>query len=153
MSDIAVLNNRILPMSDGDIAKVRELEAVVLSNPQVEIPTHHVIHAGMYARTITVPAGVVLTGALIKCATILILNGDAVAFINGEPVEFSGYNVLPASAGRAMAIAAKTDTHMTMIFPTGATTVAAAEDQFTNEAARLFSRQPSAVNAIIVTGE
>lgn len=153
MSDLAVRQNRILPMSDADIAQVRALEVVVLTAPQVSIPTHHVIHAGMYARTIMVPAGVVLTGALIKCATVLILNGDAVAYINGEPVEFTGHNVLPASAGRAMAIVAQTDTAMTMIFPTDAATVAEAEDQFTDEAAHLSSRLPSAVNTIIVTGE
>lgn len=153
MSDLVVHQDRILPMSDAGIAQVRALEAASLANPQVEIPTHHVIHAGMYARTITVPAGVVLTGALIKRATVLIINGDAVVYRDGEPVEFTGHNVLACSAGRAMAIVARTDTHMTMVFPTTAATVAEAEDQFTDEAARLFSRLPGAVNTITITGE
>lgn len=153
MSDVVALNNRILAMGDADIAQVRALEAASLANPQVEIPTHHVLHAGMYARTITVPAGVVLTGALIKCATILIINGDAIVYRDGERVEFTGHNVLACSAHRMMAIAARTDTDMTMIFATHAASVEEAEWQFTDEADRLFSRLPGARNTIVVTGE
>lgn len=153
MADLATRLDRILPMSGADIANVRALEAAVLAAPQVDIPTHHVIHAGMYARTITVPAGVVLTGALIKCATLLILNGDAIVYRDGEPVEFTGHNVLACSAGRMMAIVARTDTAMTMLFSTNATSIDAAECEFTDEAERLFSRAPGARNTVIITGE
>lgn len=153
MSDIIAGQSNVLRMTDKDIAKVRALESAALELPQVDIPTAHVFHAGVYARTIIVPAGVVLTGAFIKCATLLILNGDAIVFLDGEGVEFVGYHVLPAAAGRKQAIAARRDTTLTMIFATAATTVEAAEEQFTDEAHLLFSRLPSAVNTIIVTGE
>ena len=140
-------------MTEADIANVRAFEDLALQAPQVFIPTHHVLHAGMYARTITIPAGVVLTGALIKCATILIINGDALVFLDGEPVEFDGYSVLPASARRKQAFVARKDTDLTMIFATDAANVAEAETQFTDEADRLFSRAQGAVNTIVVTGE
>ena len=42
---------------------VRALEAQVQALPQVQIPTDHVIHAGLYARTIRIPVDVILTGA------------------------------------------------------------------------------------------
>lgn len=153
MSDVAVLSNRILPMSDDAIAQVRALETESLKAPQVDIPTSHVLHAGMYARTITIPAGVLLTGALIKCSTLLIISGDAFVFLDGETVEFNGYGVLPASAGRKQAFVAKTDTRLTMIFATDATCVEEAENQFTDEPDLLLSRLPWAMNTVVVTGE
>lgn len=128
-------------MSPRAIDNVRRLEEVALTCPQVAIPTDHVLHAGLYARTITIPAGVVLTGALIKIATLLIVQGDAVVYVEGGPVELRGYNVLAAAAGRKQAFIAETDVNLTMIFPTQAKTVEEAETEFTDEADRLFSRK------------
>ncbi len=153
MSDLVVSRTNIAPISDDDLANVRALETAVGRLEQVSIPTQHILHAGVYSRTVTVPAGVAITGALIKCATILIINGEGVAYLDGRPVEFSGYNVLTASARRKQAFFAKTDTDLTMIFATVATTVHAAEDRFTDEVDFLASRAPGAVNIIIVTGE
>lgn len=140
-------------MRDDAIAKVREFEAIQLAQPQRAIDTHHVIHAGMYARTICIPAGVVLTGALIKLATLLISDGDAVVFVGDHCIDLVGRHVIPASAGRKQAFFARADTHLTMVFATAATSVAEAEAKFTDEAELLFSRQPEAVNHITITGE
>lgn len=153
MSDLVVSRTNIAPITDSDLANVRALETAVGELAQVSIPTQHVFHAGVYVRTVTVPAGVVITGALIKCATILIINGDGIAYLDGRPVEFSGYNVLTASARRKQAFVAKTNTDLTMIFATDATTVHDAEECFTDEADFLASRGPDATNIIIVTGE
>lgn len=143
---------QIRSMRPAAINRVRELEAAALALPQVAICTHHVLHAGVYARTICIPAGVALTGAEIKLATLLIIHGRVrVGTDDDEPIELDGYNVIPASAGRKQAFLALTDTHLTMIFPTRAITVAQAEDEFTDEAARLFSR--IGANTIQITGE
>jgi hypothetical protein len=128
-------------MSDAAIDKVRQFESQALSMPQIDIPTSHVIHAGMYARTIMIPAGTILTGALIKIATILIINGNVIAYIGSETIEFTGYNVLPASENRKQAFLAKTDTYLTMIFPTDVDNINDAEEQFTDEADMLISRK------------
>lgn len=91
-------------MSATAIRAVRALEERLLALPQVPIETRHVLHAGMYARTICVPAGVMLTGVLIRIPTLLIVSGHATVFIGEEDVELSGYAVIPASAGREQAI-------------------------------------------------
>lgn len=142
----------IITQTAGDIADVRALEVETLKLPQVHIETSHVLHAGVYARSIMLPAGTLLTGALIKCATVLIIRGNVVIYLDGQGVAFSGYNVLPAAPRRKMAIIAETDTDMTMLFATNATTIAEAEDAFTDEAETLISRRVPAANRVLVTG-
>lgn len=153
MSNLALSENHISTMSDVAIEKVRKLEDVILSFPQVKIPTHHLIHAGMYSRTIMVPAGIVLTGSLMKIATILILSGDFILFAGDNAVELHGYNVLAGSSNRKQAGVAKADTWVTMIFPTDAKTVEDCENEFTDEGVVLWSRYEDAENYVRITGE
>lgn len=100
-----------------------------------------------------IPAGVVITGALIDVPTILIVDGDATVNTGDGAARLTGYRVLAASAGRRQAFVAHADTHLTMIFATRADDVAAAEGEFTSEAGLLLSRQPGATNHITITGE
>ncbi|MBS0323587.1 MAG: hypothetical protein JSR19_07015 [Proteobacteria bacterium] len=130
---------------------VYRFEEALGSLPQIDMPTQHVIHAGLYARTITVPAGCAITGALIKRTTLLVINGDATVFTGQGNARLKGYNVLPASAGRKQAFLAHEDTHITMIFPTCATSVEEAEREFTDEHDLLMSH--ANVNDVIITGE
>lgn len=147
-----VATRPVIPaMSAKAIRAVRALEEKVLALPQVPIATRHVLHAGMYARTICVPAGVLITGAHITIPTLLILSGHATLFIGDEDVELTGYAVIPASAGRKQAIYAHADTLLTMLFPTAARTVEDAEQEFTDEPERLGSRR--APNHVTTTGE
>ena len=71
-----VAQTKISPMTELEVNKVRCMENEILKAPQVKIATQHIIHAGVYARTIVVPAGVILTGSLMKIPTVLIINGD-----------------------------------------------------------------------------
>ena len=153
MDDPVISANHISTMSEVAIDKVRQLESAVLSVPQVKIATDHLIHAGMYSRTIMVPAGVVLTGSLMKIATILILSGDFLLFAGEKAVELHGYNVLAGSPHRKQAGIAITDTWVTMIFPTDVKTVEEAEAEFTDETDLLFSRYEDALNNVRITGE
>lgn len=154
MSTLAPVRPRdALRASDEGKARVRELEAELSALPQHIPLTHHVLHGGMYARTIHVPAGTALTGVEIELATILIVSGDCVVTNGDTSVELSGYNVLPASAHRKQAFYAVGPLDMTMVFPTSAQTVAEAEDQFTKEAHRLLSRQCDESNITVITGE
>lgn len=141
MDDLVASRPRIEPMSQATLDKVRSLEAHVGSLPQIAIPTDHVFHAGVYARTVMVPAGAVITGVLVKIPTILIVNGDAVVHVEGGPIELHGYHVLEASAGRKQALAAITDTHLTMIFASNARDADTAEREFTDEIDMLMSRK------------
>ena len=140
-------------MSAEAIDKVRQLEAFTREFPQVEIATEHVLHGGMYARTICIPAGVVLTGVFIRVPTLLVFDGNATVNAGKDAVTLVGYHVLAASAHRRQAFLAHADTRLTMVFASQAKTVAEAEDEFTDEAHLLFSRKPGAINRINITGE
>lgn len=153
MNNLAIIRKTLPVMSNEAIDKVRLLEVFTLKMPQVEILTQHVLHGGMYARTIKIPAGVLLTGVVIKIATVLIIQGDVTVYIGDDTIELKGYNVLPASANRKQVFLAKTDVWMTMLFPSNAKSSDAAEDEFTDEAHNLISRKHQETNQITITGE
>lgn len=133
---------RIAPMSAAAIDQAARLEEASLAHmPQVQIPVDHCLHAGLYQRTVKVPAGIVITGALIRIATLLIVSGDCIVHVEGGPIELHGHHVLRAEAGRKQVFVALTDTYLTMVFPTSAATVEEAEREFTEEADKLQSRQ------------
>ncbi len=128
-------------MGQKEVESVRQLEDAALGLPQVPIQTDHVFHAGMYARTIMIPAGVALTGAQIKIPTILIISGDTLIYGESGSTRYTGYHVALGQCGRKQAFYALQDTYLTMLFPTDATTVDEAEKAFTDEYEKLLSRK------------
>lgn len=139
-------------MSPSAISRVQAFEAEELKRPQLPVLTSHVIHAGVYYRTVMIQKGTNMTGALIKIPTTLTLCGDAWVDVGAdEPVRIRGYHVMPAAAGRKQAFRAVDDTYLTMSFRTDAKTVAQAEEEFTSEAYRLASRRN--VNIVEITGD
>ena len=153
MNALIKTGTHIPAMSPAAIAKVRLLEAMVAEQPQYELHTNHTIHGGVYTRTIRLPAAHILTGALIKASTTLIVSGHVTVYVNGHPIELVGYNVLPASAGRKQAFHAHQDTDITMIFATKAATVEEIEAEFTDETGLLVSRKDHGSNTVTITGE
>jgi len=143
----------IPPMTPEAIARVVAYEQEQLRKPQIPIHTQHILHAGLYARTITIPAGVELTGALVKRSTVLQVVGDVLVNRDDECLRLTGVHVFPASAGRKQVFAAIRDTTVTMCFATSARTVEEAEAEFTDDTALLFSRRDPELNTIIITGE
>lgn len=150
--NLAKTKTSIPTMSAAAINAVRELESAALQHKQEPLVTHHVIHSGVYLRTIRLNAGLVITGALIKTDTTLIISGDVMVYLDGEPTRFEGYHVVPASAGRKQAIFANEDTDLTMLFGTDATNVEDAENQFTDEVSKLISNKEDGRNTVLVTG-
>ena len=152
MTDLA-LTTPIPAMTPVAIRRVQELQTITAGMPQIKLETWHHFHAGIYSRTIMVPAGVMIVGALIKIPTLLVIDGEAKIWLGEMSCHFSGRSVFPASANRKQVFAAITDTHITMAFATDAKTVEEAERQFTDEADDLVSRREGADNQIIITGE
>lgn len=153
MRDLDFLPMSITPMSPEAIERVADLGAVQRAlNPDATIPTRHVLHADLYARTICVPAGLSITGALIKIPTLLVVQGEAYVTVGDGVRYLSGYNVIPASAGRKQAFSAVSDTYITMVFSTGARTVEEAEREFTDDFASLLSGRPGAENETVTGG-
>lgn len=151
---LTIAENRIPAMTDQAIEKQRRFEAALREMPQFCLATEHVLHGGMYARTIRIPAGVALAGVFIVVPTMLVFDGCASVNVgNGESAMLRGRHVLAASSNRRQAFLAHEDSTLTMIFATMAHTVDEAEDQFTSEAHLLASREPGALNRIVITGE
>ena len=90
MNDLVVHKAAIPAMTDDAIAKVYALEEELAQLPQEVFENHHVLHGGMYARTVLLKAGVTATGALIQVPTVLIVCGHATVYIDGEPHDLQG---------------------------------------------------------------
>lgn len=150
MTHLITTHASIPAMSEQSVSKARSLEAVLKDAPQQEIETKHIIHGGVYSRTIMVPAGVVITGALIKVPTQLIISGSVKIYAD-EVLSLTGYNVLTGSVGRKCVFVAETDVWMTMVFRTDVKTVEEAEQEFTDEWEMLGSLRN--LNSVLITGE
>lgn len=154
MNNLTSTAHHLIPaMTDEAVGKVRDIETFAKELPQIDIATGHVLHAGMYARTVTIPAGAMITGALISIRTMLIVSGHVHVYLDGKSREMIGYNVLAAEAHRKQAFVAVADTQLTMIFKTNAVSIAEAEEEFTDEAHLLVSRADGAINHVTITGE
>ena len=142
MSETELAWNTVLPPCTAEAnANIEALTQELLKRPQVDIRTEHHLHAGVYSRTIYVPAGVVVCGLTIKVPTQLITAGHFVLTDGGRSVELEGYHVLEGSAGRRAAVRCITNSAFTMLFATNAKTVEEAENEFTDEPERLMTRK------------
>lgn len=102
-------------------------------------PLVHTLHAGVYTRTVRLLAGHSLLGAVVRIPTTLILSGDIVLHNDDGVMQFIGYHVLPAYAGRQSRMYARADTTITAIHATQATTVEEAEREAVGDVALLRS--------------
>lgn len=129
------------------------ISEILLGRTQIQPRTDHIIHGGMYIRTLNLPANVDMMGSLILKATVLIVCGSCSMLAGDERVELNGYNVLPGCAGRKQLFTTRSPVVMTMIFPTSARTVKEAENEVFAEADLLQSRQDASGDTVIITGE
>ena len=127
-------------MTPEQVGHVQKLEGRLLAMPQVEVVTHHMIHAGIYSRTMRGEKFHLYTGALLKVPTMLIISGDVSIYIGESVVRKVGYHVLIGDVHRKQAFFCHEDTDMTMLFPTKARTVEEAEEECTYECDKLMSR-------------
>lgn len=152
MSTLATAFSALPATAPDVLEKIIAAQGKCLEREQIAIKTDHVIHAGMYARTITMPPDVALIGTLIKIPTIVITVGSAKVLIGEEWADIDGYQVLPARAGRKQIFVSRGPFVITMIFPTSAKTVEEAESEFTDETDLLLSRKQD-LNTVTITGE
>jgi hypothetical protein len=140
-----------LSTSESVKAELYALQREYAHLPQVEMPVHHVLHGGMYARTIEVPAGTLVVGVHVIVPTIVIIDGRGTLTAGGESVELDGYYVLAGEKNRKQMFYAMDRTRVTMIMPSTACSVEEAERQFTDEPESLISRRSDA-HIVINTG-
>lgn len=152
MNNLVLAHNIIPAMSDEAIDKVVKLEEYVGKCPQVNLPTFHTLHGGVYTRTLKLPVNAIVVGALIKIPTTIIIEGNVVVYMDGAVKELIGYNVFVAEAHRKQAVVAKSEVNWTMILHTEATTIREAEQDFTDEYEKLMSNKEDQSNTAIITG-
>lgn len=152
-TQLAVPTQSLPTMTEEQISRANQVEAIIRECPQARIPTFQMIHGGVYTRTVKVPAGNVIASVFIKIPTTVIVVGAAKIFIGEEVIEVHGHNVLPAGKGRKQVFLAITDIFITMIFPTKAKTTEEAEAEFTDDVDDLMSRRDEANNYKLVTEE
>lgn len=141
MNDLAIPVPHISPMDANAIGKVRDIEDKLLELPQLDIKIEQMIHDGVYSRTVMLPAGSVVTGALVVIPTTLVVVGDVSIYVGTEVLRLTGHHVIKAEAGRKQVFYAHADTWLTMLFKTNAQTVEEAEAQFTDEPDKLTTRR------------
>lgn len=125
----AVAQSQLLP--DGTIRKMLyELQAETANLPDVDCPLQHVFAPGVYARTITIPAGTVIVGKIHKHSHINILSKGKVTVVT----EYAGRETLEgpitmvSSPGTKRAVYAHTDVVWTTIHLTDKTDLNEIED-------------------------
>lgn len=121
-------------------AKVAALERLILQAPQVDLGTRNLVHGGLCARWIFVPAGTVLTGALTNKANVCIVFGDIEVTTDDGPKRLTGFHVLPAEPGAKRAGHAIADTWWATVWRTDLDRIEDIEAEMTHEADRLQSR-------------
>ena len=93
---------------------IYRIEQYLLSLPQVEIPVDHQFVNGLYARSVTIPAGVILTGAVHKDECFfMVRTGRIMITTDDEPIEASAGFMAASKAGSKRLGLALEDTTVT----------------------------------------
>ena len=143
----------LLPLNDAMLCRVGAIQEFIGKLPQIEIQTDHILHGGIYTRTIRLDAEVVIVGAHVLVPSTLVICGKTRVFTGESWIELEGYNVIAAGAGRKQIFVTRTETWITMSFRTDAKTVEEAENEFTDEAESLMSRSHSEFDTVLITGD
>jgi hypothetical protein len=101
--------------------RVERLESVLEQYPQVECPVRHHFAPGVYAREMTIPAGVIATGAVHKTEHLSIVVGHCLLTTDEGVKEFAGYHTFVSKPGAKRALTAISETVMTTIHPSDET--------------------------------
>lgn len=153
MPDLVPVYAKLAPTSQEGIDKVRRFAELLLEMPQIPFVTEHLLHAGMYTRTVRLPPMTAIAAVMIKVPTVLIAMGEGRIYTGDEVIEVAGYSVLPGSAGRKCACICESEFAVSMIFPCTARTVEEAEKAFTDEYALLVPLSKAEAHEILITGE
>ena len=120
---------------------VRRAEAFLLTLPQLDIQTQHIVHGRVSVRTIFIPAGGHITGAQTNLANVCIVSGDITVTTDEGPQRLTGFHILPANPGAKRYGVAHADTWWTTVHHTDLTDITAIEDEMTDESALLQTRR------------
>jgi len=108
--------------------RVAALKTALLQQPQIELPTTHTFHGGMYCRQVWRPAGAVIVGKVHKREHFYMVVAGTVSVTTDEGVvTITGPHLLCSRPGTQRAVYAETDALCMTIHRTDATDIEAAE--------------------------
>jgi len=119
---------------------IEQLERELMGHEQVQLATTHALAGPVYARTIFIPAGTLLTGLVHRADHVNISVGDITVLTDTGMRRLTGHHVIPTKAGAKRAGYAHADTHWTTVSYTTQTELGAIEDELVEDAERLQSR-------------
>lgn len=120
-----------LPLKKPTIEEVFAAEEVMLKMPQIELPVRHFFSPGVYARELSIPAGICLTGAVHKYEQLNILSQGTMRVLTEDGIkEVSAPFTVVSPPGTKRIALALTDCIWTTILGTDETDVTLIERHF-----------------------
>ena len=141
MQEAAILPTT--PSRDQILRLEGELLQLEAQGGGIELDTWHHFADGLVARTILIPAGTCLTGAVHREEHLNICHGDITVWTEHGMRRLTGYHVLPSLPGAKRVGHAHADTFWTTVHrnPTNERDIAKLEDALVEDADQLQSRR------------
>lgn len=98
--------------------RVERLESILEKSPQAECPVRSHFAPGVYVREMTVPAGVIATGAVHRTEHLTIVVGHCHLTTDEGVKELVGFHIIHSKPGAKRAIYAIAETKVSTIHPT-----------------------------------
>jgi hypothetical protein len=149
---LQVIQKALQPTTKEALDWLDGINQEILKYEQCLVHTRHLIHGGMYARTIILSADTKMVGSIILKPTILVVHGTTSVLSGNDRIELEGYSVLAGESGRKQFFWTHSQVEMTMLVATSAKTVEDAENEVFGEADLLISRRDGS-DSCIITGE
>jgi hypothetical protein len=120
---------------------VEALQVELSKLPQVELPTEHIFHGGMYCRQLFQPAGSLVVGKVHKKEHFfMVVQGTVAVTGDGETLLYTAPFMLTSKPGTKRALYAETDVVYMTIHRADSTTVEAVEDELVeNDPTSMFA--------------
>lgn len=135
----------LAPTAGPTQEQVKRLEGFLLQCPQTDLGTqHHILKTPLgtlYARQITAPAGVIITGAACGVDHLVTVQGDITVSTDEGMTRLTGQHTFTARAGRKRVGMTHAETTWTTFQIVKGDTLEQIEDEITDEADMLLTRR------------
>lgn len=120
---------------------VEALQVELSKMPQVELPTEHIFHGGMYCRQLFQPAGSLVVGKVHKKEHFfMVVQGTVAITGDGKTLLYTAPFMLTSKPGTKRVLYAETDVVYMTIHRADSTTVEAVEDELVeNDPTSMFA--------------
>jgi quercetin dioxygenase-like cupin family protein len=126
----------------GNMPEILQIEAQILQMPQVELPIEHYHIDGVYARSMFIPAGTLLTGKIHNFESIAILAKGTIRITNGtESYVISEGHIMVDQPGVKRLGYAETDVVFITVHRTDNTEIEAIEDELVSATFEDYEQQ------------